>query len=384
MDRLVVDFPYAICWIAIFLLLGCNSKPEISEANINEDSIIQINVSEDDINLEEFTNSLNISSISHLETTGESVFGEPTKTVILNNVLYIYSRDQQEILRFDLKGGFINKLIKKGKGPEEYIDLRDFQVYDDNSVSILTQNKIMYYDAGFNLIRTYDIGIRKNSKVYINPTQFHEEDSLFYLWNGTIEWDHYSDRLQYLIYTSFNGEISEGYFPVTKKVLSFGIFSESKQNTLLTPALEDNKIYRIDDNHVYACYKIDFGKNNLPDEANKPGDLSETNYCYNIHSAYETENFLYFQFYKGWSIYQGIYSKKSGKCKIGRMIPITKIECANEDNFIALIQPAQLKTVLPFLEERTKFNRSVLEKLANLEFNIYENPILCSFSIEPF
>lgn len=378
-----VRFSYTFWCIAIFnFLISCNSV-EIAEAYTDDNSVVQINVSEQDIVLNGLQNSFKIYSITHLETNSESVFGEPTKVIVFNNVLYVYSRGLQEILLFDLNGHFIKRLGKKGKGPDEYIDLRDFQIYDDNTISILTQNKIMYYDNDFNHIKSYDLGLHKNSRLYINPTQFHEENNLYFLWSGTVGFDHYSNLMPFLMYTSRNSDILNGYFPVTEKVISNIIFSGSKQNTIINPPFGDNNIYKIDGNRVYARYNINFGKNNLPDGIKRTPDLSVTNYCFDIHNALETDNYVYFQFVRSNAIYQGLYSKESHKCKIGKLIPITKVECTNDNIFIALIQPTILKNILPFLG-KTNLDTSVQEKFSSLLFNIDENPLLCSFSIKPF
>lgn len=380
-----------ICELFFLILLTRCNTPEISEGSTDNNSIIQIDISENGNISNEFVNQLSIQSFTHLETNKESVFSDLAKASIGNDKLFVFSRNSQEIFLFNItNGSFLGKLSKRGKGPGEYIDLRDFQIYKDNLIAVLTYKKINYYDLDFNLIRTYDLGISNSREIYINPSYFHEENNLYYLWNGTIAYQYVKDRLPFLMYTSSKSEILKGYFPVTHKVPSNLRFSESENNVLINPILGSNLIYKINNNTIDACYRIDFGKNNLPEGILKKSDnpqlapeLLHSNYCYNIGNVFETTNYLYFQFTQRGIIMQGLYSKKSQQCKIGKMLPITKIECTDGDFLVALIQPMQLNDIINNLD-KINLRSDIKELFFKIEYSNYDNPILCKFFINPF
>lgn len=382
-----------IAWlIFVVSLFGC-TRTKISSGQIDEKNIVQINVTDQEINLNEFSSQLSIHSLIHLETTRESVFGEPTKVRIVDSILYVFCHSLQDVLMFSPRGRFLHKLDRKGKGPHEYLDLRDFQVYKDQVIAVLTYNKIMYYDSKLKHASTYNLGIKNNSKIYLNPTQFHEENKFYYLWNGTVAWENTRDRLAYLMYTSKNEQILKGYFPVTGKVISNIKFSESEKSVLINPTFGSNLVYRINNDKLDALYRIDFGKRNPPEKILKEIgannnqqliiDLKNSNYCLNIGNVLETTNYLYFQFSQYGIIKQGLYSKRTRSCKIGKLNPITKIECIDGDLLVALVQPIYLRDIIKNLDNMN-LNLEIKELFSNLDFNNDENPIVVKYIIDPF
>jgi hypothetical protein len=77
-----------------------------------------------------------------LETNDSCLIGKIKKSRITKSGVYI--SDGEKILRFDLKGKFLNKIGNVGRGPGEYINILDFFVDDTRSQAILMQSNCIF------------------------------------------------------------------------------------------------------------------------------------------------------------------------------------------------------------------------------------------------
>ncbi len=84
-----------------------------------------------------------------LETCEGSIYSGITKMMVKNNKIYIGDSFRQKIVVFDLSGRFLYNIDKKGRGPGEYLELKNFTV-DNNSVYVIdnrTNTVTAYSDA---------------------------------------------------------------------------------------------------------------------------------------------------------------------------------------------------------------------------------------------
>jgi hypothetical protein len=129
----------------------------------NDNSVIEIDLFSKPASsvkaLSDFAN--NIEYIP-LETTKNSLIGPIIrKTLYINNRIYILNSGfDGKILCFDIDGKFLFKINNKGRGPEEYDFVTDFDVSSDNrNLTILSSSarKFLTYgitDTGFNFQRS--------------------------------------------------------------------------------------------------------------------------------------------------------------------------------------------------------------------------------------
>lgn len=83
-----------------------------------------------------------------LETTDDCLINKETKVIKHKGKFYISS--DEEILIFNNNGSYINKLSKRGNGPEDYLCLEDFNIYNTNGndeIWICDVQNIKKYDA---------------------------------------------------------------------------------------------------------------------------------------------------------------------------------------------------------------------------------------------
>lgn len=180
--------------LLIFLLIIlCSCGNKSTKETINGDSVIKIDLLSEPgtkmTKLSEFA--VNIEYIP-LQTTEGSLIGDfVLKIVNVDDRIYIENSGQDgEILCFNMDGKFLYKIKKKGRGPEEYTNIEDFDVSSDNkSLTILSSlnSKLLTYrisDTGFIFQRSVSFSDPKPYRISIVP----ETDNLFLAipsWRGT-------------------------------------------------------------------------------------------------------------------------------------------------------------------------------------------------------
>lgn len=118
--------------IILFMMLfvGCSySRPNIEEkeATLKLIDIKNSSILVDSLNLSDAASGIDIVK---LETTSQSLIRMIQNIVVTSQ--YIFVHDLTEgILKFSLDGKFLNKIEKKGEGPEDYLNIFQFIVKED-------------------------------------------------------------------------------------------------------------------------------------------------------------------------------------------------------------------------------------------------------------
>jgi hypothetical protein len=172
--------------ISVFLLViiiySCGR--EKSNKTANSDSVIRIDLlSEPESKITKLSEIAENVEYIPLQTTDSSLIG-PFILKIINRENRIYVRNsglEGEILCFDLVGKFLFKLHNKGRGPEEYLSITDFDVSSDNKTLVLLSDlnqKLLVYrisKTGFNFQRSISLKDPAPGRVSIIP----ETDKIF-------------------------------------------------------------------------------------------------------------------------------------------------------------------------------------------------------------
>ena len=95
-----------------------------------------------------------------LQTESAPIVGDQvTSMVIMDGIIYYFDpHGNQKLLLYDLKGNFLNTIGTVGNGPEEYIDVDNFWINDDGTVSMYSssQNMECVYKKTGEFIRKVD------------------------------------------------------------------------------------------------------------------------------------------------------------------------------------------------------------------------------------
>jgi hypothetical protein len=139
--------------ICIFLICGCEQKPQMS----GEVDVIDISASIDNEGMTMLLSEIadDITFIP-LETTDECLIGRIRSICLSDNYLVIIDADPNQILLFDTTGKFVRTIGSKGQGPGEYI--YPFWV-------ALVSNELFVWDLMLNKTFCYDLQTGKYLRV---------------------------------------------------------------------------------------------------------------------------------------------------------------------------------------------------------------------------
>ena len=372
--------------IIVFSFFSCN---QLKEKEINKtNNIITINID----NESQFIDyKLKLTKKIQLETTKESLIGQAGKIIYRHNKIFIQDLKTHSLFVFDTDGKFIQQIGRRGRGPGEHPELRDFSISNDDLIYLLTYNRILTYNFDGKYITT--INIKHDDKILLNPLKFATlNGNDFFLWQGTFGYKHDIDRMPYLMYKmSSNGDLLNGYFATSRITMgNHTQFSPCYDGININPPFGEYSIYKIDNNDLFENVKIDFGKNTLMSDQLEKGfsdrvakqeyELRNSNYCVGIDNFLETEDYYYFTFIYEGKLKQILYSKKTKDYTIGKLTPFTKMLCTKDKYFIAAVEPYFLE----YISTQTISNEEIYRSLKALKVEIEANPILLQFEISDF
>ncbi|NMB50691.1 MAG: 6-bladed beta-propeller [Bacteroidales bacterium] len=191
-----------------------------------------------------------------------------SKITIKEDLIYIMDGISKKLLIYDKKTGkALNQVGERGNGPNEYIDISDFDIDENGNIYVIDGNldRLFIYDNNLSLVKNEKLPFEADAVKVLNNGNF-----LFGLssWNkGQNEGDMViltNDKFQTLktliTYDEFIDDsywISEYYFtPINNYIL----YNRPPYNT----------VYKIDDqgNIVHSIH-FDFGKEDVPNKEKK-------------------------------------------------------------------------------------------------------------------
>lgn len=306
--------------LIIFILQGCVKK--VNTVSDTNSKVYKIeNTNEDFFQWDKFVDN---ATVIPLETTPGSVIGLINKGIIDNNNIYLLDYKNQKFLKFDLEGNFINSIGKKGKGPKEYLEIRDFCI-TDNFIYTLDYGKINCYNKNEgNFVNSFQI---KNTYGF-NPNSFIVYDpQYFFLWTSNPDvWDKNKGEY-YRMRKIVNGSVVKEYFKYTYSTSDdTRFYKNGDESYYLMPIDGEYKIYKLFRDSIFTSFKLDFGKNALqPEEIDKlrkskiRNAYLKSNSFKSISDILETNDYIFFKCIgPGSKRYEGLINKKTGRVNFGR------------------------------------------------------------------
>ncbi len=305
--------------IFFIICLACDRRNESEKRSIYDTTEIIVH---DFLNAKGVLYSQLFDSIKFvkLETKPEALIGRIDKIIYYKSKYFILDQLQSKsVFVFSEEGKFIRKIGKTGKGPGEYDEPNDIAIdpssdriliYVNNSKCILSYNITGEFYEKIDLeywIKSFSILDEKNLALYLDYTE-----------NANV-----SQNSQYnLLLINRKGKILNKEFKFEKGI-DFGkggfYFFNRTPNRLLVSPSYSNTIYEIGKDLVKPVYFIDFGKNTIPKEQFIGKSSREFNkefrdsYYASLNRYFETPDHLIFSFASGRKIFNGYYSKNTGK-----------------------------------------------------------------------
>ena len=143
----------AIFFVFLFI---CTVFSACSRKHAGDANIIRIDASYTSnmtLNLSDFAESV---EFIPLQTNEDCLLAILTKIQVVNNKYYVVTGvmggSKDRILVYDKEGTFLYKLDKRGQGPDEYADIRDFDVMDNSHVIVVSgDSKFLIYNIEQNV-----------------------------------------------------------------------------------------------------------------------------------------------------------------------------------------------------------------------------------------
>lgn len=211
-----------------------------------------------------------------LETNQGNLIADIDKMQIEDNYLWILDRKQSVIYTFDNFGKYIQTFCRLGNGPEEYVDIADFQVVNGN-IFVLSRGglKIIEYKSTGEFV--------KNHKLDDWYDYFYMTDNSIFLYSN------FSNNKLYnlLVYNRVSETYEKKFLPYnSNQSFSFDTnpFNITDKNEILLTQQYDYNIYSVD-----SCSVNNFVTLNFDTKDKLPEDIFEIGFM-NIYEEFATKS----------------------------------------------------------------------------------------------
>lgn len=252
-------------FLFLFLSISCKERTktillsDVEREIININEIKRFNIKEEFIP-ENFIVDKNY--IKLLSTHDDFLFKEINKIRIVNNQIYILDGRLKNLLVFDINGVSKSKIGTKGNGPNEYIDIADFDIDSEGNIYFIDGrlDKLFIYDNTYSLNKVIPLPFE------VDILSITEDDNIMFglsAWNkgenegaSVIKTDKNLKTLEVLAYYD---EFVDNSFWV-----SHYSFVKTNKNIIYNKPIDNNILMFSKKGQLEKVMEIDFGENNVP------------------------------------------------------------------------------------------------------------------------
>jgi hypothetical protein len=236
-----------LLFISILSLIGCGKKTDEQKHNT-----IYVDIEKRD--KVSFFDIFSHAELIPLETNDQSLIKGINKIITHDDIYYILDYQKSEILMFDAKGKYINKISDRGEGPEEYLHANDFEIDEENkTLTILApiKNSLFKYDLKGNFINK--IKLPEITGAYKSFISLNSDTIVFFTFD-------YNNRIK--LYSKRENRIVKELLPESDNMLDRYASKEFPYDKYIHRGTS-NTILKIDDNgDLVDGYTWDFGNLN--------------------------------------------------------------------------------------------------------------------------
>ena len=294
--------------ITIILILSCKSKIEYNYNGVIEKVYL---AKSSFLNNQSFFKDISYIKLSISERDG--LFSEINKILIKNDLIYLLdATGQQYVYIFNLKGDFIQRIGKKGKGPGEYLRISDFDVDEKGNMFLCDRQgmRIIKYNEKGELIDDKRMPFRAEAINLLEGGDFIfsvEKNSSRPIFGSKV------------VVTDSSFKVKHRYFLYDKNSLddkmNFNIFRETKEGIIYHKPVCDN-LYLFDNKGIISKeFHLDFGNRTVPKELKNSYEKlvierGDNNYEYFYDPPFFARNYLIGNIFNGQSKAFLLYSLK--------------------------------------------------------------------------
>lgn len=385
---------FCIIVIATIILIGCKTKSQDHVFHCKEINITDNNASSK-TDYDNYLSQIVVEvDLTFLQTQDAPQIKHIKKIAFHNNKLFIYQGHTNPILVYNQDGNYIKSIVNFGKGPQEIIELRDFDILSDGSLAILDYQKIHYYDKYLNYSNAVLLSSFPTVGSGFAPMNIIYKDEHILLWDGSgVE---SSNAL--LIFNTRVNNIGQ-YIKVLSPSAPSSPFRLSSygDTVLIMPPFLNDTIYQFINGKCTPRYLVSF-QSESSDAALKKQSTSGSNfqelYQYifehklsTILNGFETTHFFAFNYMYNTKMYRGVFNK-SERSVITSIdygfenlfnFPVSSVKYADKTHLVSVLEPYILtklisegKTACAFIPETRRLQ--LLEKLKDVKET--DNPVL--------
>ena len=371
---------YLYLILFILTLLSCNPKNVVEREYF---SIVDFDIlSNKKKELVEIADSLNF---TFLQYDKQNFVGKILNFKITENYLFIVDQ-QQKLFVFKRNGNLFSVINKRGKGPEEYIQIEDFTITPNEKFVVILDpynSKVLKYDISGNYINNYSIeynhsahisSIGDNRYCLYQSARFSDENVNLFITDSTF------NTVKKIKYPG-NGEFLRK-IPYLLDVNWYNYENSIYYKEVVVDTIYKMNLEKLTFNPHFA---IDLGKWKMPDKyyTNTKYYQMSANKFYQIGKICESENYLFLNIFYENNFKYFIYKKKDEPL----LFEVNSNELPNQiGNDISFWPDYIYKNVMfKFIEagelyDKLKSTPFSGEIKKNMELN--DNPILMSCKIK--
>lgn len=383
-----------IILIVVSLVFFSKCKITHGESEIARKDVKEIKVEEltgDFLKIDSIFNSI---TTVKLETNENNLIKHCQKVLLSNDRIYILN-GKSNLFVFSLDGKFIQEISRKGRGPGEFFELRDFQVDKNDNIYLLDYGKILMFSKGGNLLDSFSF--RKFcAKSHCNPLEFALTDKFgeFYLWGGSFGIKSNRNKDCYALYKiDKSSDIIERHFPLKYLIVgNCNRFRSFDDLINVEPVFGNDTIYAIRDNKFEARYAINCGDRSLKEKV--PENLStlskfkskvSENYFIDFRNFIETKGWCHFKFSFKKQVYNAYYCKSRNKTFVSKSYPRVPnrftphfMHTNYGDKMVAIANAYQIvKEIERLMENKSELSDDELRLISTLsDIKTTDNPVL--------
>ena len=199
-----------------YFLYSCgNGKKETDESEIISNNRITLKINGDINNLLQIDSIFTDIKTIPLETKDECMIEEIVKAIFYDNKLFLQD-NMKRLLVFNTNGKFLYEIGKIGRGPGEFLDIRDFDIDKEGNIYIHSYLKILKYKNDGTFLKRFSYRFAPTDEFYCIPFQFAvKSNGNFYIWGGSSGIEYLPDKKFFAMYEmTKDGVIINKYFPV--------------------------------------------------------------------------------------------------------------------------------------------------------------------------
>ena len=289
------------------IIFSCSGK-----SHSNKNSLQRVDAAfskEMTLKLSDFTESI---ELIPLQTDEECLIGTVGKIKFRNDMYYVGSASMQtdKILVFGEDGEFLYKLDKRGQGPDEYLEIQDFDVMENSNVLIITQSdhRLCIYNIEQDVCLV-------NIRLDVYPTNLLIEGEHVFLSNRGIKpimSNGENETSEYALYEfDLQGNLIDSYYKLNdvmrKKMAHFlPVRSfDANNNKIYFHYPFCDTIYEIKNKDLLPVFYLDFGtkklsedmfQKNIRDILDIVADIKRNQGVFTTKTFGITTNFIHFAF----------------------------------------------------------------------------------------